>query len=107
MDLLNPTTLNLSIREDIKRGIYVENLTEQPVSSTEEALEVLQIGAANRHVAATSCNDFSSRSHSVFTITIKSKVLAQYAFVASSSSTYRYANRRKRKTVSQRLATRD
>ena len=36
MDLLNPTTLDLSIREDITRGIYVENLTEQPVSSTAE-----------------------------------------------------------------------
>jgi kinesin family protein 15 len=73
MDLLNPTMLDLSIREDIKRGIYVENLTEQPVSSTAEALEVLRVGAANRHVAATGCNEFSSRSHSVFTITIKSK----------------------------------
>ncbi|ELR12465.1 Kinesin motor domain containing protein [Acanthamoeba castellanii str. Neff] len=75
MDLLNPTMLDLSIREDIKRGIYVENLTEQPVSSTAEALEVLRVGAANRHVAATGCNEFSSRSHSVFTITIKSKAL--------------------------------
>lgn len=94
MDLLNPGTQDLSIREDIKRGIYVENLTERPVSSAEEvtvntvlqgsirrtdlflsqALEVLRIGAAHRHVGFTGCNDQSSRSHSVFTIIIKSKV---------------------------------
>lgn len=38
MDLLNPTTQDLSIREDIKRGVYVENLMEQPVSSAKEVI---------------------------------------------------------------------
>ena len=30
-DLLNPSTGNLNAREDISRGCYVENLTEQVV----------------------------------------------------------------------------
>jgi len=46
MDLLNPTMLDLSVREDINRGIYVENLTEQPVCSTEEVRAILR--KANR-----------------------------------------------------------
>jgi kinesin family protein 15 len=107
MDLLNPTTLDLSIREDIKRGIYVENLTEQPVSSTAEALEVLRVGAANRHVAATGCNEFSSRSHSVFTITIKSK--ARRALVPPMSGSFLrgcFTTCRRRRTVSCRPDTR-
>ncbi|GJN23300.1 hypothetical protein PR202_gb10936 [Eleusine coracana subsp. coracana] len=48
------------IREDAKKGVHVENLTEHE-------------GAANRKVAATNMNRASSRSHSVFTCLIESK----------------------------------
>ena len=34
-DLLNPSTGNLNAREDINRGCYVENLTEQVVLNGE------------------------------------------------------------------------
>lgn len=36
--------------------------------------KVLRIGAQNRHVAATSMNRESSRSHSIFTLVIQSKI---------------------------------
>ncbi|ONM09329.1 Kinesin-like protein KIN-12E [Zea mays] len=73
LDLLNPNSVNLQIREDARKGIHVENLTEHEISNAREALQQLIEGAANRKVAATNMNRASSRSHSVFTCLIESK----------------------------------
>mmetsp|Transcript_47830 Transcript_47830/g.126693 ORF Transcript_47830/g.126693 Transcript_47830/m.126693 type:complete len:1430 (-) Transcript_47830:91-4380(-) len=72
-DLLDPSQNNLQIREDIKRGVYVDHLTEQTVWSATDAFHVLRKGLHARHIAATQMNDHSSRSHAVFTLTIESK----------------------------------
>ncbi|KAJ0021208.1 hypothetical protein Pint_31731 [Pistacia integerrima] len=63
----------LQIREDIKKGVHVENLKEIEVTSAREVIQQLIQGAANRKVAATNMNRASSRSHSVFTCVIESK----------------------------------
>ncbi|AQK61437.1 kinesin-like protein KIN-12G [Zea mays] len=73
LDLLNPNSVNLQIREDSRKGVHVESLTEHEISNAREALQQLIEGAANRKVAATNMNHASSRSHSVFTCLIKSK----------------------------------
>ncbi|XP_021715629.1 kinesin-like protein KIN-12E isoform X2 [Chenopodium quinoa] len=72
LDLLNPSSTNLQIREDMKKGIHVENLTELEVTSARDVMQQLLQGAANRKVAATNMNRASSRSHSVFTCVIES-----------------------------------
>ncbi|EFA82358.1 potential kinesin-14 [Heterostelium album PN500] len=74
MDLFVDTSPNLSIREDIKKGIYVEGLREIEITDTQTAMELLEIGIANRHVAETAMNSNSSRSHSVLTINLESTV---------------------------------
>ena len=38
MDLLEPSATNLHVREDIKTGVYVEGLLEEPVSSVKELI---------------------------------------------------------------------
>ena len=48
--------------------MYVENLTEIEVKSTEEAYEALVKGDRNRRRAQTVLNHESSRSHSIFNI---------------------------------------
>ncbi|KAL1831052.1 hypothetical protein ACET3Z_000703 [Daucus carota] len=73
LDLLDPSSINLQIREDTKKGVYVDNLTEVEVSSSRDVLQQLVQGSANRKVAATNMNRASSRSHSVFTCIIESK----------------------------------
>ncbi|XP_040993011.1 kinesin-like protein KIN-12E [Juglans microcarpa x Juglans regia] len=73
LDLLDPSSNNLQIREDIKKGVYVENLKETEVTSARDVIQLLIQGAANRKVAATNMNHASSRSHSVFTCIIESK----------------------------------
>ncbi|XP_062190431.1 kinesin-like protein KIN-12E [Phragmites australis] len=72
-DLLEPSSTNLQIREDIKKGVYVENLMECYVSSVKDVILLLLQGVANRKMAATNMNSESSRSHSVFTCVIESR----------------------------------
>ncbi|KAL2927570.1 Kinesin-like protein KIN-12D [Bienertia sinuspersici] len=72
-DLLDPSSTNLLLREDVKNGVYVENLSEFEVHTVEDVLRLLIQGASNRKVAATNMNRESSRSHSVFTCIIESK----------------------------------
>ena len=69
-DLLNTSNKNLAVREHPSKGIYVDGLTEQPVHSWEEVLAVLEEGDRTRAVASTNMNAVSSRSHSVFIITV-------------------------------------
>ncbi|KAF3456467.1 hypothetical protein FNV43_RR01117 [Rhamnella rubrinervis] len=71
-DLLEPSSTNLQLREDLKKGVYVENLTEYNVGNVSDVVKLLLQGAANRKMAATHMNSESSRSHSVFTCIIES-----------------------------------
>mmetsp|Transcript_27992 Transcript_27992/g.39814 ORF Transcript_27992/g.39814 Transcript_27992/m.39814 type:complete len:989 (+) Transcript_27992:106-3072(+) len=74
-DLLdeNHVKNNLTVREDKIKGIYIAGVTEEYVTSVEELLGIMSVGASNRAVAATGMNEGSSRSHSVFTITVSQK----------------------------------
>jgi kinesin family protein 15 len=71
-DLLEPSSTNLQLREDLGKGVYVENLVEHNVRTVSDVLKLLLQGATNRKIAATRMNSESSRSHSVFTCTIES-----------------------------------
>ena len=74
-DLLDntKTNVNLAIREDKVKGIYIAGVTEIYVTSQEELLAIMSTGALNRATAATGMNEGSSRSHSVFTITVSQR----------------------------------
>ncbi|CBI32470.3 unnamed protein product, partial [Vitis vinifera] len=72
-DLLDPSSTNLLLREDIMKGVYVENLSEFEVQTVGDILRLLIQGSSNRKVAATNMNRESSRSHSVFTCVIESR----------------------------------
>nr|XP_061814039.1 kinesin heavy chain-like [Nerophis lumbriciformis] len=70
-DLLDVTKTNLSVHEDKYRVPYVKGCTERFVTSPEEVMDVIDEGKVNRHVAITNMNEHSSRSHSIFLISIK------------------------------------
>lgn len=72
-DLLQPQNDNLPIHEEKSRGVYVKNLAEMYVASVQEVYDVMRRGGAARMVAATNMNQESSRSHSIFVITITQK----------------------------------
>ena len=72
-DLLQPQNDNLPVHEEKSRGVYVKGLLEIYVSSVQEVYEVMRRGGAARATAATNMNQESSRSHSIFVITITQK----------------------------------
>uniref|UniRef100_A0A3B3VHY5 Kinesin family member 15 n=1 Tax=Poecilia latipinna TaxID=48699 RepID=A0A3B3VHY5_9TELE len=72
-DLLDSASASLFLRENIKKGVFVEGAVEKFVNSAAEAYQVLSMGWRNRRVASTSMNRESSRSHAVFTMTLESK----------------------------------
>ncbi|ESQ56240.1 hypothetical protein EUTSA_v10024229mg [Eutrema salsugineum] len=72
-DLLDPSQKNLMIREDVKSGVYVENLTEEYVNNLTDVSQLLIKGLGNRRTGATSVNAESSRSHCVFTCVVESR----------------------------------
>ncbi|CAA0833219.1 Kinesin-like protein KIN12B [Striga hermonthica] len=72
-DLLDPSQKNLQIREDVKTGVYVENLREECVTSMKDVSQLLLKGLSNRKTSSTRVNAESSRSHSVFTCVVESR----------------------------------
>uniref|UniRef100_A0A674E3M3 Kinesin family member 15 n=1 Tax=Salmo trutta TaxID=8032 RepID=A0A674E3M3_SALTR len=76
-DLLDSASASLFLRENIKKGVFVEGAVEKFVTSAAEAYQVLSMGWRNRRVASTSMNRESSRSHAVFTMTLESKETAK------------------------------
>jgi len=62
---------NLKIRESKSDGVYVQGLTDCQVRSYRDVERLMKIGDQNRTTAYTKMNDTSSRSHAVFTLTLK------------------------------------
>lgn len=56
-----------------KRGVFIQGLEEIAVRDWTHALALLTKGSERRQIAATRFNDHSSRSHSVFTVTVHLK----------------------------------
>lgn len=56
-----------------KKGVFIQGLEERPVRNAADALALLKKGSDRRQIAATKFNDHSSRSHSVFSITVMTK----------------------------------
>ena len=72
-DLLKPNSpnKNLNIREDKKKGLYVEHLSEWAVRGPNDIYALLERGASCRAISNTNMNDVSSRSHAVFMIIVE------------------------------------
>lgn len=69
--LYSGTPHPLNIREDSKRGVYVDGLGEEVIHGPQDCYQLLMRGLHNRAVGATAMNQESSRSHAVLTITIE------------------------------------
>ena len=71
--LVSGDSASLTIHEDKRRGVFV-NSNETIVTSMNSLLSVLFAGEKNRSVAATGMNERSSRSHTIFRITVESRL---------------------------------
>ncbi|KAI8911609.1 P-loop containing nucleoside triphosphate hydrolase protein [Gorgonomyces haynaldii] len=62
----------LDLKEHPETGVYVKDLAAIVVKSVEEMDNLMTVGNKHRSVGATLMNENSSRSHSIFSITIES-----------------------------------
>lgn len=79
IDLLSPAKSTLIVKDALPKSaamreetqaLYLPTVTETPIGSVREALEVMRTGNKNRHQAQTKMNRHSSRSHAVFVVSI-------------------------------------
>ncbi|KAA0192208.1 Kinesin protein [Fasciolopsis buskii] len=73
-------TSGLSVREHPTTGPYVEGLCRMGVRSKTDVMGWLRVGNRQRTVAATTWNEQSSRSHTVFTLFLTRRTVAKYPF---------------------------
>lgn len=64
--------------ESGKRGVFIQGLEEVSVTTSKAALDLLLKGSERRQIASTNFNEHSSRSHSVFTITVHTKDVSSF-----------------------------
>mmetsp|Transcript_37657 Transcript_37657/g.70406 ORF Transcript_37657/g.70406 Transcript_37657/m.70406 type:complete len:785 (-) Transcript_37657:95-2449(-) len=71
-DLLSKTPkAKLELKDHPDGGVFVKDLSNLIVKSAADLRSVMEVGQRNRSVASTLMNNESSRSHSIFTITIE------------------------------------
>ena len=69
-DLVCPEKINLKVRGDKVRGVYIEDATESYVSQEKDIYDLMKLGSSNRAISATNMNEGSSRSHLIFMMSI-------------------------------------
>jgi kinesin family protein 5 len=75
IDLLtNPPTSGLKIREFPKVGMKVIGVQETPCCTPEDVFNAIAAGTANKHTGSHAMNTRSSRSHTVFQVTVNGRM---------------------------------
>ncbi|KAK2503244.1 hypothetical protein MC885_005975 [Smutsia gigantea] len=74
-DLLEMGTASrdIQLREDDRGNVVLCGVKEVDVEGLDEVLSLLEVGSAARHTGATHFNRLSSRSHTIFTVTLEQR----------------------------------
>ncbi|EPQ28666.1 uncharacterized protein PFL1_03969 [Pseudozyma flocculosa PF-1] len=72
-DLLAPQNDNLQVHEEKNKGVYVKGLSDYYVGGQADVYEIMRQGGSARVVSSTNMNAESSRSHSIFLISIQQR----------------------------------
>ncbi|XP_006867189.1 PREDICTED: kinesin-like protein KIF7 [Chrysochloris asiatica] len=87
-DLLEVGTASrdIQLREDDQGNVVLCGVKEVDVEGLDEVLSLLEVGNAARHTGATHLNRLSSRSHTVFTVTLEQRGRAPTRLPRSAAS---------------------
>ena len=55
-DLLDPKKINLGIKEDKEKGVYIDDVTETYVTDSTEVYGIMKLGNDNRSIGVTNMN---------------------------------------------------
>jgi kinesin family protein 5 len=69
-DLINPDKDNLKVKEEKGKGVFIADVEERYIAEEKEIYELMKLGNSNRSIAATLMNAESSRSHSIFVLSV-------------------------------------
>lgn len=69
-DLIDPTKDNVRIHEKQGKGVYLQDVSEIYIEGEDQIYELMKVGNGNRSIASTNMNAESSRSHSIFILTV-------------------------------------
>lgn len=72
-DLVDTSNIDLKIRENKVKGLYIQDLFECPIRDESELSVLLENGFKNRSTAHTEMNAGSSRSHLILLLEVKQK----------------------------------
>ncbi|XP_062927026.1 kinesin-like protein KIF3C isoform X1 [Mobula hypostoma] len=61
----------LELKEKPETGVYIKDLSSFVTKNVKEIEHVMNVGNQNRAVASTNMNEYSSRSHAIFVVTIE------------------------------------
>ncbi|CAN7024007.1 unnamed protein product [Brassica oleracea var. botrytis] len=75
---------NEQIRNNSQNGINVPEASLMPVSSTDDVIQLMDLGQMNRAVSSTAMNDRSSRSHSCVTVHVQGRDLTSGTIIHGS-----------------------
>ncbi|KAK9527581.1 hypothetical protein VZT92_014130 [Zoarces viviparus] len=70
----SPSPRGMAVIEEAGRGVFIRGLSLHPVHNEEEALNLLFEGELNHIIGSHALNRNSSRSHSIFTVHIESRL---------------------------------
>jgi len=70
------------LREDPKKGVFVEGLRHETVADFTETMNAFVKGANQRTTAETRLNERSSRSHAIFSITVEHDYMPKVTNIA-------------------------
>lgn len=73
-DLLDQNNINLKIREDPVEGYYASGLKMVKLTNLDDFKKLLSLGEKARKYRVTDLNEHSSRSHSIFRITVENRL---------------------------------
>lgn len=73
LDLLDPTSGDLAIREDCRGNILIPGLTQKPITSFSDFEQHFLPASRNRAVGGTPLNQRSSRSHAVLLVKVEQR----------------------------------
>jgi hypothetical protein len=77
----------LRVHESHERGVHVKNLCEREVATADDVIAALKEGEGRRQVGSTDMNETSSRSHTIFSLTIVSAPVAAAGDDATDATT--------------------
>ena len=81
--MLDPTSKNLRLREDVTEGFYASGVKMVKCTELDDFRRLIKLGEKSRHYNKTDVHEHSSRSHTILRIVVENRMAESRRIVAS------------------------